>query len=107
LDRVAIWKIVSLICSLALLTLFFGGIFKLVPSRAIRWRDVWLGAALTSGLFSLGKLVLALYFSWQSFDSLYGTVGSLIVIMVWVYTSALIFLFGAVFTRVSLKKREG
>jgi len=107
LGRATVWKIVSLICSLPLFMLFFGGIFKLVPSREIRWRDVWLGAALTSGLFSLGKFILTLYFSWLSFDSLYGTAGSLIVIMVWVYTSALIFLFGAAFTRVYVKRREG
>jgi membrane protein len=102
--RVVLWKSASLICSLALFTLFFGGIFKLVPSRKLHWRDVWLGATLTSGLFALGKLVLTLYFSWLSFDSLYGTTGSLIVIMIWVYASVQIFFFGAVFISVYSKK---
>ena len=107
LGRAALWKTASLTCSLALFTLFFGGIFKLVPSREVRWRDVWPGAALTSGLFALGKLVLTLYFSWLSFDSLYGTTGSLIVIMIWVFASAQIFFFGAVFISVYSKKMRG
>jgi membrane protein len=105
LGRAALWKTASLTCSLALFTLFFGGIFKLVPSRKLRWRDVWAGAALTSGLFALVKYVLTLYFSWLSFDSLYGATGSLIVIMIWVYASAQIFFFGAVFISVYSKKR--
>jgi membrane protein len=105
LGRVALLETASLTCSLALFTLFFGGIFKLVPSRVLRWRDVWAGAALTSGLFALGKFVMRLSFSWLSFDSLYGTTGSLIVIMIWVYVSVQIFFFGAVFTRVYSKSR--
>jgi membrane protein len=107
LGRAALWKTASLTCSLALFTLFFGGIFKLVPSRKVRWRDVWPGAALTSGLFVLGKFVLTMYFSWVSFDSLYGTTGSLIVIMIWVFVSAQIFFFGAVFISVYSKKMRG
>jgi membrane protein len=105
LGRAALWKTASLTCSLALFTLFFGAIFKMVPSCALRWRDVWPGAALTSGLFALGKFVLTLYFSWLSIDSLYGATGSLIVIMIWVYASAQIFFFGAVFISVYSKKR--
>jgi membrane protein len=106
LGLTAFWKTASLTCSLALFTLFFGGIFKLVPSCKLRWRDVWPGAALTSGLFALSKFVLTLYFSWVSFDSLYGATGSLIVIMMWVFVSAQIFFFGAVFISVYTKKRE-
>jgi len=104
LGRIVPWKIASLICSLVLFTFFFGGIFKLVPSRELRWRNVWPGAFLTSGLFALGKLGLTLYFNWVSFDSLYGTAGSMIVIMSWVYASAQIFFFGGVFTSVYSKK---
>ncbi len=107
LDRIVPWKIASLICSLALFTLFFGGIFKLVPSRELRWRNVWPGAFLTSGLFALGKLGLTLYFNWVSFDSLYGTAGSMIVIMSWVYASAQIFFFGAAFTCIYSRRVRG
>ncbi len=104
LGHAAIWKTASLTCSLALFTLFFGGIFKMVPSCKLRWRDVWPGAALTSGLFALSKFILTLYFSWVSFDSLYGATGSLIVIMFWVFVSAQIFFFGAVFISVYSKR---
>jgi membrane protein len=104
LGRAVLWKTASLTCSLVLFTLFFGGIFKFVPSRKLRWLHVWPGAALTSGLFALGKFILTLYFSWLSFDSIYGTTGSLIVIMIWVYVSAQIFFFGAVFISVSSNK---
>lgn len=107
LGHVVPWKIASLICSLVLFTLFFAGIFKLIPFRELRWRNIWPGAFLTSGLFALGKLGLTLYFNWVSFDSLYGTVGSLIVIMSWVYASAQIFFFGAVFTCVYSKRMRG
>jgi membrane protein len=106
LGRVVLWKTASLTCSLVLFTLFFGGIFKIVPSRKILWQDVWPGAALTSGLFALSKFILTLYFSWLSFDSIYGTTGSLIVIMIWVYVSTQIFFFGAVFISVYSKKNR-
>lgn len=107
LGHAAIWKTASITCSLALFTLFFGGIFKLVPSHKLHWRDVWPGAALTSGLFALSKFILTLYFSWVSFDSLYGATGSLIVIMFWVFVSAQIFFFGAVFISVFSKMMRG
>jgi membrane protein len=107
LGRAVIWKTASLTCSLVLFTLFFGGVYKFVPSRTLRWRDVWPGAALTSGLFALGKMILTLYFSRVSFDSIYGTTGSLIVIMIWVYASVQIFFFGAAFICVYSKKEEG
>ena len=105
LESPVLWKLASAICSLMIFTFFFGGIFKLVPSHALRWRDVLMGAVLTSGLFALGKLLLSLYFSWISFDSFYGMAGSLIVIMIWIYTSAQIFFFGAVFTYVTSKAK--
>jgi membrane protein len=104
LGSAILWKTASLTSSLALFTLFFAGIYKLVPSHELRWRDVWPGAILTSGLFALGKFLLSLYFSWVSFDSLYGTTGSLIVIMIWVFVSAQIFFFGAVFIKVYSKE---
>ena len=107
LGRVILWKTASLTCSLVLFTLFFGGIFKIVPSSRIRWQDIWPGAALTSGLFALSKFILSLYFSWSSFDSVYGTTGSLIVIMIWVYVSAQIFFFGAVFIHIHSKNMSG
>jgi len=85
--------------------LFSGEFFKFVPSRKLRWLHVWPGAALTSGLFALGKFYSNTLFSaGLSFDSIYGTTGSLIAIMIWVYVSAQIFSLGAVFISVSSKK---
>jgi len=105
LESPVVWKLASATCSLMIFTFFFGGIFKLVPSHALRWRDVWMGALLTSGLFALGKFLLSLYFNVMSFESFYGMAGSLIVIMIWIYTSSQIFFFGAVFTYVTSKAK--
>ncbi len=106
LGRTVLWKAASLTSSLALFTVFFGGIFKLVPSRKLLWRDVWPGAALTSGLFAVSKFILSLYFSWVSIDSLYGTTGSFMVILIWIFVSAQIFFFGAVFISVYSKAEQ-
>jgi len=105
--KTLVWKTASLVFSLMLFALFFGGIFKSVPNIPIARRDIWPGAILTSTLFTIGKAILALYFSWRSFDSVYGAAGSLIVIMVWVYFSAQIFFFGAAFTHVYADVRQG
>ena len=98
LGSVGVWKLLSFFSSLTLFTLFFAGIFKWMPDAYNAWSDVWPGAILTSVLFALGKMALGLYFTWRSWGSLYGAAGSLIAIMVWVYFSAHIFFFGAVFT---------
>jgi membrane protein len=75
-------------------------IFKLLPDVHVAWRDVWLGAALTSLLFSLGKIVIGLYLVRTTIGSAYGAAGSLVVILLWVYYSAQILFFGAEFTKV-------
>jgi hypothetical protein len=82
------------------LTGIFCILFKVLPDIEIPWRDVLLGAVVTAVLFSIGKLVLGLYLGNASFGSTYGTVGSVIIILVWVYYSARIFFFGAEFTQV-------
>jgi membrane protein len=64
----------------------------------IEWRDVWIGAAVTSVLFGLGKFLIGLYLGKASVGSAYGAAGSLVVLLVWVYYSAQIFFFGAEFT---------
>lgn len=83
-----------------LIIFVFAAIFKWLPDARIRWHDVWTGAAFTSFLFLGGKLLLSLYLGKSGISSLYGAAGSLIVILVWVYYSALIFYFGAEFTKV-------
>jgi len=80
-------------------------IFKYVPDVRLSWRDVWDGALATALLFTAGKWLLGLYLGKAAVGSAYGAAGSLIVVIVWVYYSAMIFYFGAEFTRVRAKTR--
>lgn len=90
---------VNMILSLFVVSLLFGLIFKFVPDLPIRWREVTIGAFATAILFSVGKYLLALYLTTAGVGSTYGAAGSLVAMVVWVYYSAQIFFFGAVFTR--------
>lgn len=84
---------------LGIATLLFAMIFKLLPRRQIAWGDVWIGALVTAGLFTVGKVLIGLYLSKSAFTSGYGAAGSLLVLLLWIYYSAQIFLLGAEFTR--------
>jgi membrane protein len=86
--------------SLGLVALVLAAIFKILPDVKIAWRDVWVGALVTSALFHLGKFGISLYISKASVASTFGAAGSLAVLLVWVYYSSQIVLFGAEFTRV-------
>jgi len=79
-------------------TILFAMIYKYVPREQITWGDVWVGALVTATLFSLGKLIIVVYLGRVAFASAYGAAGSLLVLMLWVYYSAQIFLLGAEFT---------
>lgn len=74
--------------------------FKVIPDVKIAWRDVWIGAAITALLFSLGKFALGPYLGTSGVASAFGTAGSLVIILLWVYYSAQIFLLGGEFTQV-------
>jgi membrane protein len=91
--------------SLAVITVAFAVIFKLLPDVKMAWRDVWLGAAVTSLFFTAGKFLIGLYLGKSAVASAYGAAGSLVIIVVWVYYSAQILLFGAEFTKVWTKRR--
>ncbi|MBV8404706.1 MAG: YihY/virulence factor BrkB family protein [Gammaproteobacteria bacterium] len=80
--------------------LLIGAIHRYVPDVRVRWRDVWQGALATAVLFTVGKLLLALYLGKAAVGSAYGAAGSLVVVVLWVYYFAMIFYFGAEFTRV-------
>jgi membrane protein len=94
-----LWQCINFVVSIAVITLLFAMIFKVLPDATIAWRDVWVGALLTSVLFGIGKFLLSLYLGKSSVASVYGAAGSLVVILMWVYYSAQILLFGAEFTR--------
>jgi membrane protein len=87
------------------LAFLFAVIYKVVPEVPIDWRDVGLGAVITAALFVIGKFVLTLYLGRAGVGSPYGAAGSLVVLLVWVYYSAQIFLFGAEFTHVYARNR--
>jgi membrane protein len=86
--------------SLFFITVLFALIFKLLPNVAIPWTDVWVGAALTSLLFTIGKFLIGFYIGKSVTASTYGAAGSLVIIVAWIYYSAQILYFGAEFTRV-------
>lgn len=84
--------------SLLIITLIFAMIFKILPDAKIMWRSVWVGAFVTTLLFVLGKYLIGLYLGTSSIGSAYGAAGSLVLLLIWVYYSSLIVLFGAEFT---------
>ncbi|MBI4692536.1 MAG: YihY/virulence factor BrkB family protein [Gammaproteobacteria bacterium] len=86
--------------SLAVTTALFAVIYKLLPRVRVAWHDVWIGALFTALLFALGKAAIGAYLGRSGIANGFGAAGSLVVIMVWVYYSAQLFLFGAEFTRV-------
>jgi membrane protein len=91
---------INFIISFGIITVLFAAMFKVLPNVFIAWRDVWVGASVTSFLFSIGKLALGLYLGKGSVGSAYGSAGSILIVLMWVYYSGLIFYFGAEFTRV-------
>ena len=90
--------LINLCISLGITTVLFAMIYKLMPQASIAWRDVWVGAGVTAVLFEVGKLLISLYVGKTSVESSYAAAGSIIVLLVWVYYSAQIFLLGAEFT---------
>jgi membrane protein len=91
--------IANFLISFALLALLFAAIYKFLPDTSIAWRDVSMGAVVTALLFTVGKSLIGLYIGSSQVATSYGAAGALIVILLWVYYSAEIFLFGAEFTK--------
>lgn len=89
---------IDLAVSFGMMTILFAMIYKIIPRVHIRWHDVWIGAAVTAFLFSIGKVLIGLYLGKSDVASGFGAAGSLVLFMVWVYYSAQIFLIGAEFT---------
>ena len=97
----------EVLVSLAANVLLFGAIFKVLPDVVLRWRDVVVGALVTALLFSIGRYAIAAYLAYTATASTYGAAGSVVLILLWVYYSSLILLFGAAFTRTQLVARGG
>ena len=95
-----LWQLANFLLGFVVTTLLFGLIYKVLPEVEIAWSDVWIGAAITSLLFSLGRFLLGQYLGNSSFGSTYGAAGSLVVILAWVYYAAQILFIGAEFTEV-------
>ncbi|MDZ7645972.1 MAG: YihY/virulence factor BrkB family protein [Cytophagales bacterium] len=89
---------VNVIISLLTITFIFALLFKLLPDAKIRWRDLWVGAIITALLFTLGKNLIGLYLGNSGFPTVYGAAGAFVIILIWVYYSTIIFLFGAQIT---------
>jgi membrane protein len=103
-------NLVNVALSFVLLTFAFAMIYKIMPRVNINWRDVWMGAIVTAGLFTIGKFLIGFYIGRSGLASGFGAAGSLVVVLVWIYYSAQIFLMGAEFTRIysfTLGSRKG
>lgn len=94
----AILHLLNFVISFVVLTILFAMIFRLLPNASIGWRDVGMGSAVTTLLFTVGKLLIGLYLGKAGVGSAYGAASSLMVILLWVYYSSLILYFGAAFT---------
>jgi len=91
-------ELVNTLVGFGLTAVVFAMIYKLMPRARIQWHDVWVGAAVTAALFAAGKFLIGLYIGRSAVASSFGAAGSLVVVMLWVYYSAQIFLLGAEFT---------
>lgn len=98
---------IGMVVSFAIITALFASMFKVLPDARIQWRDVWLGAGITSLLFTIGKFLIGMYLGHSGAASAYGAAGSLVLIVLWIYYSSLIFLFGAEFTALESEAHAG
>lgn len=101
-----LWDVADIAVSLGIFTVLFAAIYKFLPDVKLRWHDVWLGGFVTALLFSVGKKVIGLYLGNSSVASSYGAAGSVIVLLLWVYFSSQIVLFGAEITRIWTERVE-
>lgn len=98
-------RAIDLGLSLVVITALFAAMFKVLPDARIAWRDVWGGALVTAALFVIGKFLLGFYIGTTDPGSAFGAAGSLALILVWIYYSAMIFFFGAELTQVWARRK--
>src|SRR5215210_1882264 len=98
-------QVLNQVISFVVITGLFAAIFKVLPDARVAWRDVWVGAAVTGLLFVVGKFLIGLYLGRSNPGEAFGAAGSLAVMLVWIYYSSMILLFGAEFTQTWADRR--
>ena len=104
---VIVFNVINFLFSLAVISLLFSFMFKILPDAKIEWKHVWFGSLLTGLLFTIGKTALAFYFGTANPASVYGAAGSVILMLLWVSYSSMIVFFGAEFTAAYAKRYTG
>lgn len=99
-DYVIIFQVINFFFTFIIITVLFAAIYSILPDARIKWKDAMLGASFTGGLFMLGKYLIGLYISSSEMDNTYGAAASIIILLSWVYYTAIILYFGAEFTKV-------
>jgi membrane protein len=99
-----VWQVVEVLVSLGVITSLFAMIYRFLPDVRLKWRNIWLGAFVTASLFTVGKFLIGLYLGHSAFASSYGAIGSVLILLVWVYYSAQLILLGAEITRIYSEK---
>jgi membrane protein len=99
-------QIANILISFGIVTLLFAAIYKVLPDISLQWRDVWFGALVTAGLFTIGKYLIGLYLGQTSVGSAYGAAGSLVILLLWVNFNAQILFFGAEIAKVNASHRH-
>jgi membrane protein len=98
-------QILNFVISFVLIAVLFAAIYKVLPDTRLAWRDVFVGAVVTALLFTIGKFLIGIYLGHSAMASSYGAAGALIMVLLWIYYSAQIFLLGAEFTKVYASRR--
>jgi len=96
---VTVFYLINLVINFGVIAALFAVIFRVLPDARIKWKDVMAGAIATAVLFMIGKFAISFYISKSNVGSTYGTAGSLVVLLVWIYYSSIILYFGAAFTK--------
>jgi membrane protein len=101
---VAVFQTLETVCSFAVITVLFAMLFKFLPDARVRWRDVWIGAAVTAVLFAAGKELIGFYLGRSDLTSTYGAAAAVVILILWVNYSSLILFAGAEFTQVYARR---
>ncbi|HLO49177.1 MAG TPA: YihY/virulence factor BrkB family protein [Kamptonema sp.] len=101
---VGIWQLIDFSISFSVVTVLFALIYKFLPDVKLAWGDVWVGAAITSVLFTIGKSLIGIYLGSSGIGSTYGAAGSFVILLLWINYSAQILFLGAEFTQVWAKR---